>query len=84
MTQAALGAESFSTSSATELAPVAPSFSRSSMASASTSKTTQVCPSRIRRRTMFAPIRPRSTTPSCMGSSVDIVTFFFSFDVVGG
>jgi len=56
MTHAARGLDNFATKSDSELAPIAPSFSRAVTASAFTSKATQVCPSRIRRRTMFAPI----------------------------
>ena len=73
MTHAARGWDSFSTRSATELAPVAPSFSSAVTAAGSTSNTTQVWPSRISRRAMFAPIRPSPTTPSCIGVSVAIV-----------
>ena len=66
MTQAARGVDSLATNSSSESAPVAPSPASSSTASGLTSKTTQSCPSRIRRRTRFAPIRPSPTMPSCM------------------
>ncbi len=65
-TQAARGIVSFSTKSANEVEPVAPSSSNALTAPGSTSKTTHVCPSRMRRRTMFAPIRPTPTIPSCI------------------
>src|SRR5579875_3574742 len=53
--------------SSSELAPVAPVSSASELtASGDTSKTTSSCPSRIRRRTMLAPMRPSPTIPSCM------------------
>src|SRR5579884_75418 len=73
MTQAALGVVSLLTKSAIELAPVAPSSSSAFTAPGFTSNTTQLWPSRIRRRTMFAPIRPSPTMPSCIGLLVVMV-----------
>src|SRR5918995_4705906 len=64
ITQTARGAVSFDASSASEAAPSAPSATSVSIAAGLTSWTTHRCPSRIRRRTMFAPILPRPTIPS--------------------
>ncbi len=66
MTQTARGLSSLATKSSSESPPVAPSPARVATASGLTSKTTHSWPSRIRRRTKFAPIRPRPTMPSCM------------------
>src|SRR5262245_30275511 len=48
-------------------APTAPSPASSCTASALRSKTTHSWPSRMRRRTMLAPIRPSPIIPSCTG-----------------
>ena len=66
ITQAARGCSSLATKSSSESAPAAPSEASEATASGLTSKTTHSCPSRISRRTRFAPIRPRPTIPSCM------------------
>ena len=39
----------------------------------SRSNTTQACPARMSRRTMFAPIRPRPTIPSCIAAPSSLV-----------
>ena len=66
MTHTARGGASDATRSFRLDAPVAPSFAIVATASALRSVTDRVCPARIRRRTMFEPIRPRPTIPSCM------------------
>src|SRR5262245_31372254 len=70
ITQTARGPFSFATRSSMEVAPTAPSASSSATASGLTSKTTHSCPSRIRRRTMFAPMRPSPIIPSCIRVSL--------------
>src|SRR5262245_38295745 len=70
ITHTARGPSSFATRSSIEVAPTAPSASSSATASGLTSKTTHSCPSRIRRRTMFAPIRPSPIIPSCIAVSL--------------
>src|SRR5580658_132378 len=67
MTQRALGFASLATRSASEEAPVAPSLTSACTASVERSKTTEVWPFFIRRRTMFAPILPSPIIPSCIG-----------------
>src|ERR1700720_1427486 len=52
--------------SSKEAAPMAPSLARPSTAFGNKSNTTQRCPPLMSRRTMFAPIRPRPTIPSCI------------------
>src|SRR5208283_3458904 len=52
--------------SCSEELPTAFSFANSSTLFGNTSKTTQLCPAFIRRRTMLAPILPRPTIPSCI------------------
>src|SRR5262245_52118898 len=66
ITHATRGRSSFATKSSSEAVPIAPSRSSSATASGLTSKTTHSWSSRIRRRTMFAPIRPRPMIPSCI------------------
>src|SRR4051812_38468771 len=68
ITQIARGRSSLATKSSSVVAPTAPSDANFSTDSALVSKATAVCPSRMIRRTMFAPIRPRPTIPSCMCS----------------
>src|SRR6202789_4378167 len=66
MSHNARGFCSFWTRSCNEMAAVALSFARSSLAFADVSKTTQSCPPLMSRRTMFAPILPKPIIPSCM------------------
>src|SRR5690349_2678220 len=66
MIQTARGWARSLTSSASEAAPLAPSFSSAATFAGFKSVTTQSCPPRIRRRTMFAPILPSPTMPSCI------------------
>ena len=68
ITQAARGLSSLATNSSIVAAPVAPSAPSSATESGLTSHTTQVWPSRMSRRTMLAPIRPRPIIPSCMAA----------------
>ena len=70
MSHIARGFSSLATKSSSELEPVAPSPASSCTTSAFTSYTTHRWPSRIRRRTRLAPIRPSPTMPSCIGLSV--------------
>src|SRR3954468_9392383 len=70
MTQTARGASSAATREARPSAAVAPSPASARPGAGSRSCTTQSCPARSSRRTMFPPIRPRPTTPSCMGTLV--------------
>ena len=70
ITQAMRGVASFWTNSSSELAPSAPSATNCATVSGLVSKATVVCPSRMTRRTMLAPIRPRPIIPSCMGPSL--------------
>jgi hypothetical protein len=63
MMQMARGASIFLTSSASDAAPVAPSLTSAATASAERSKTTPLWPFFIRRRTMFAPMRPSPIIP---------------------
>ena len=64
ITQTERGAFSAETRSWTEEAPWAPSPASAATASGLTSKATISWPSRIRRRAMLAPMRPRPTIPS--------------------
>ena len=66
ITQATRGLVSFPTNSSSVGAPTAPSASSFLIESGNTSYTTQSWPSRIRRRTMLAPIRPSPIIPSCI------------------
>src|SRR5436190_2574739 len=66
MIQTARGALSFAIKSSSKAAPVAPSPASASTFAALTSQTTHSCPPRIRRRTMFAPMRPRPIIPICI------------------
>src|SRR6476659_2516364 len=66
MTHAVRGLDSLATKSSSESAPVAPSPASVATASGLTSKTTHSWPSRMSRRTRFAPIRPSPTMPSCI------------------
>src|SRR5215467_12042771 len=60
------GGLSLAAKSFRDIAFTAPSFTTASRASGFLSKTTHWCPPRMRRRTIFAPIRPRPTIPSCI------------------
>ena len=73
ISQTARGFSSFFIRSANEEALMAPSLARSWTALGNTSKTVQRCPARMSRRTMFAPIRPSPTIPSCIGDFVFIL-----------
>ena len=66
ITQATRGLSSAATKSSSVSAPTAPSFSSCATVSALVSYATAVCPSRMIRRTMLAPIRPRPIIPSCI------------------
>src|SRR6478609_3883992 len=66
ITHATRGFSSLATKSFRSVVPMAPSCSNAATVSLLVSKATAVCPSRMMRRTMFAPIRPRPTIPSCM------------------
>jgi hypothetical protein len=66
ITQAIRGGLSFWTNASSELDPSAPSATTWATVSGFVSKTTAACPSRITRRVMLAPIRPRPIIPSCM------------------
>src|SRR5579875_2346757 len=66
ITHATRGFSSFWTNSSSERAPTAPSPSSWLTVSALVSYATAVCPSRMMRRTMLAPIRPSPIMPSCM------------------
>src|SRR5829696_1452434 len=68
MTQTARGTSSAATSPARSSAARAPSAASARPGAGSRSCTTHPCPARISRRTMFPPIRPRPTTPSCIGN----------------
>ena len=57
------GLASLDARSARSEAGVAPSSPRAAVTSGLTSYTTQVCPSRIRLRAIFAPLRPRCRCP---------------------
>src|SRR5947208_9581604 len=67
--QTARGVDSFPTRSSSEAEAMAPSPSSCRTASSLTSNTTSSCPARIRRRVMFAPIRPSPIIPSCIARS---------------
>ena len=67
-----LGGSSAAASASRLAEPTAPSDANRSTAAGSGSETTQRCPSRISRRAMFDPMRPRPTTPSPIGRSVVI------------
>src|SRR5207249_2744742 len=69
------GALSLLTTSSSEDAPVAPSFPSASTVSAFRSYTTHSCEPFIKRRAMFAPIRPRPIIPICIVSSLYLLTF---------
>src|SRR5690348_9527661 len=66
ITHATRGFSSLATKSFRSVVPIAPSCSSVATVSLLVSNATAVCPSRMMRRTMFAPIRPRPTIPSCM------------------
>ncbi len=66
ISQTARGGFSFWRNSSSELEPAAPSLPSSATLPGSLSKTTHSCPAFIRRRTMFAPIRPKPIMPSCI------------------
>ena len=68
ITHAARGLSNMATNSSMEEAPFAPSRASALTASGLTSNTTHSCPSRISRRTRFAPIRPSPTIPSCIAA----------------
>src|SRR3954470_5632275 len=68
--QIARGLASLLTKSCSDDEPVAPSLASADTASTDTSCTTHWCPPRMSRRTMFAPIRPSPTIPSCIGLSL--------------
>src|SRR3954466_12838723 len=68
ITQTARGGSSFATSCSSEAAPMAPSPLRSCTASGFWSYTTHSWPSRVSRRTRFAPMRPSPIIPSCISS----------------
>src|SRR5262252_6925654 len=70
MSHTARGLSSFFTKSASEVAPIAFSCTSSCTVFGDMSKTTHWCPPLMRRRTMFAPIRPRPIIPSCMAVSL--------------
>ena len=69
ISQTARGFSSFLTRSASEADPTACSAASSLTAFGDMSKTTHSWPPLRSRRTMLAPIRPRPTIPSCMGTS---------------
>src|ERR1039458_396153 len=73
MIHSARGLSSLLTKSFSEDEPTAPSPSSALTASGLTSYTTHWCPSRTRRRTRLAPIRPSPIMPSCIGLSVAMV-----------
>src|SRR3974390_2127548 len=66
MSHTARGLAIFSTRSSREDEDVAFSAASPSTDLGKTSKTTQSCPLRIKRRTILAPILPRPTIPSCI------------------
>ena len=66
ISQTARGLVSFLANSASEALPMAFSFAISDTALADMSNTTHSWPPFRRRRTMFAPIRPRPIIPNCM------------------
>src|SRR5215469_14000897 len=68
MSQTARGLSSFLTRSTKELAPTARSLTSSATAWGDLSKTTQLCPFLISRRTMLAPMRPSPIIPNCIDS----------------
>src|SRR5215469_15536813 len=70
MSHTARGLSSFFTKSASEVDPIALSCTSSCTVLGDMSKTTHWCPPLMRRRTMFAPIRPRPIIPSCMAVSL--------------
>src|SRR5215813_14097749 len=70
MSHAARGLSSFFTKSASEVDPTAFSCTSSCTVFGDLSKTTHWCPPLMRRRTMFAPIRPSPIIPSCMAVSL--------------
>ena len=72
MIHTARGALSFETSSDSDDAPVAPSPAERCTAAASRSYATIVCPPRISRVVMLAPMRPSPTIPSCMRYSTSL------------
>ncbi len=69
ISQTARGLAIFWMSSPSEAAPVAFSFTMPATAWADMSKTTHSWPPFSRRRTMFAPIRPRPIIPNCICQS---------------
>src|SRR4029077_12432315 len=76
------GFSSFITRSASEVAPIAFSFTRSLTALGERSNTTHVCPFFSSRRTMFAPILPRPIIPICINHSFVDVVITRLFEVV--
>ena len=76
ISHSARGLSSLATSSASEVAPVAPSLASAATASADLSNTVQAWPPFNRRRTMFAPMRPRPIIPSCMSLSSSLAGRF--------
>src|SRR5664279_1563651 len=66
ITHATRGLSSLATKSASSVVPRAPSFLSSATESALVSNATPVWPSRMTRRKIFAPIRPRPIIPSCI------------------
>jgi hypothetical protein len=73
ISQTERGGFSFATKSSSEAAPAAPSAASPRTVSALRSHTTHSWPARMRRRTMFAPMRPRPIIPSCIGASEENV-----------
>src|SRR5271157_5372843 len=86
--QTARGFWSLLTKSCMEEAPTALSLTNSSTAFGDISKTTQLWPALISRRTMLAPILPRPTIPSCIDHSLflkkllDPLGRFYFVDVI--
>src|SRR5436305_948541 len=68
ITQATRGFSSFWTNSSSVFAPTAPSPASWSTVSGFVSYATAVCPSRMMRRTMLAPMRPNPIIPNCMSA----------------
>jgi hypothetical protein len=72
ISQIARGLSSFFTTSASDAAPIAFSLTSSFTACGDLLNTTQLCPLRMSRRTMFAPILPRPIMPICIVISFSI------------
>src|SRR6202158_109984 len=66
MIQTARGGVSLAIRSSSDAEPVAPSPPSCFTESALKSETTSLCPPRISRRVIFAPMRPNPTIPNCM------------------